>query len=282
MPYLPSPRFTHVIVRAETREGAVHWIDPTEKDLAFPNVPVNLEGASALVIGPAPATFEPISTDPPCWNGHESSIEATVDPKGVLSVAGACRLVGEDAILFRMAMREPREEVQKGLEALLARSYPQPAVRETSLKTQDPGGVMVMEYALSCPTYATFAADLMILPVPWALANVPQEEVTAEHRKHAMMLGTWRGCYREAVRMRLPDGYRILSTPPAVETGCDLGRFSVRSTEVEPGIYLFERLFEIDAARVDPPQYADFRRFVLEAGKADQERVVLTKEEGTK
>ena len=50
VPYLPSPRFTHVIVQARSGEGRTYWVDPTFKGLSFPNVPVYLEGAQALLV----------------------------------------------------------------------------------------------------------------------------------------------------------------------------------------------------------------------------------------
>ena len=272
-PYLPSPRFTHAIARAETREGRVYWLDPTVKELSFPNVPLELEGAPALVIRPGEAVFEPIAPDPPPWNGHESTTEATVNRAGALSLSGSTRLVGEDAVAFRKSLQLSQEMRQRGTERLFAEFYPGSRMERWALA--EDGAAMRMDYAISHPAFARFAADLMILPVPWTIARCPQDLVAAEKRHCALVIGTWKGCYREKVRVTLPEGSEVFAIPPAVEARCALGSFSFRATEVEPSVYIFERSFEIDSNRVEPEQYAEFRDFVLEVSKADQEQVVL-------
>ncbi len=275
VPYLPSPRFTHALARAETGDGRVYWLDPTAKNLPFPNVPIELEGIPALVIGRGDAVFETIAPDPPPWNGHESATEAAVDAGGALSLSGSTRFAGEDATAFRKGMQISREIREKGLEMLLTRIYRGARVEKSSLAEDEVSGEMVMTYTIASPTYASFAANLMMLPVPWMLADTPLDLLALENREHALVIDTWKGCYRQQVRMALPDGCSVFAIPPAVETRCALGSFSFKATQIEPEVYLFERFFQIDVSRVEPAEYAEFRDFVLKVSKADQEQVVV-------
>jgi len=275
---LPSTHFSHAITRARTQEGRVYWLDPqVEHMLQFPHVFTEIEGAQALVMGPGPARFVSIPAEPASQNGHDGRSEAAVDGRGRLSLSGSCRLFGGDA--FSLAERTRLDGgTAAAMKDLLDQAYPTAIIGKSTLVADDGGDAMVLDYELANPAFALFAADLMIIKVPWVRAMVPVGMVAAEKREIALDLGFWKGRYREVIRMSLPSGYRVHAMPRAVELRSAAGSYSLRTRAVGAGAYEFERVFEIDARRVETAGYEEFRRFVIEVQRADQEPVVLERD----
>jgi tetratricopeptide (TPR) repeat protein len=279
VPYLPSLRFTHAIVRARAADGRTFWIDPTAKELEFPNVPVLLEGASALVIQPNVVEFCLIDSDPPEANGHESTADATVDAEGTLVQTGAYHLVGEDAASFREAAHAALDEQRQLAEAILGNAHPGAIVRSCAFVAIEGEGTR-FDYVMEQRGFASRASDLLIVPMPWTLATVPETAAASESRRLPLALDSWKGRYKDEIRLRLPEGYDVVSVPSGAEVSSPMGSFRLGCDRPEPGLLILRRILQIDVHRVEPPDYEEFRRFVRDAASAEKELIVLARRKG--
>jgi len=277
--YLPSTRFTHAIVRATTGDGTVFWIDPTEKGMAFPNLPVMLEGAEALVISPERASFVTTPVEPASTNGTESLVEATVDSLGDLSLHGTCIFVGEDASSLRGSARDNPAQQKQLVEQMIAARHPGAVVTESVISAWDQlDQDVTLEFACERAGAASTAGDLLIVPLPWTMGCAPQRMTATETRGHCLVLDSWKGSYRERVILEVPDGYVPMVDPTPVDLACADGRMSVHAEKLDDGRLAFTREFVLDPVRVEPGRYPEFRSFLERVRRAEQEPMVFRKQ----
>jgi hypothetical protein len=102
---------------------------------------------------------------------------------------------------------------------------------------------------------------------------VPEKRLLGGQRRYPLVLGSWKGIYREEVRLELPGGYEPLGELPNVELECPAGAFRLSGRRDEAVI--LEKVLELRAIEVGPADYAKFREFLHAAFKAEQEQLVL-------
>ena len=274
--HLPSPDFTHAIVRAVTGNGDVYWIDPTEQELAFPNVPVELEGALALPVDIADSAFTPIEPDPPGANGSRSMLRAAIDEAGDLAVSGDCRYRGEDAAEFRFIARHYSEMLEEVKRDIIAAEHPAAVVDSVEFRgAEDTDEEMRLRFRFKRSGAVSRAGDLMIVGVPWTIGTVPHDLVSLEYRTHPLILDSWRGSYVETVELTVPEGYLLTSELPSVESSCSSGRFSLVGEERESGTVVLVKKLDIDVFRVEPSDYEAFRAMLETGWRAEEQQLVF-------
>ncbi len=274
--YLPSPRFTHAIVRAVTGEGRGLWIDPTAGGLAFPNVPIELEGTRALVIEPGSAEFVAIPLDAAEMNGSSSSIDVVLDGAGSGKVSGRCHFVGEDGAGLALAREMAAEVTREFLEIMVAEAFPDAAVSEVALSDDTPAEEpLEMRYRLTAPGIATAASNLLVLRIPWTIPPLPREFVVQERRAEPLVLDSWKGHYEEEIRMVLPGEFAPYAPLESVVLDCDQGSYRLEFEQLADDLIRVKRVLQIDAIRIEPHEYEAFRSFLRAAGRAEETQIVL-------
>ncbi len=276
VPTLPSTRFTHAIVRAETSDGNVYWIDPTDEVLSFPNVPVGLEGAQALIVDPANPVFAEIRLDPENANGSDCKLSAVVSDEGDLTVSGVCDYRGEDAARYRyyaLHIPDRLEEIERDI---IAEEHPAAIVSASEFEgASDLDADMVLDFEFRRAAAVSQAGDLMILSVPWTVGRVPYNLVSLEERAYPLVLDSWRGHYSEVIELEVPEGYVLASELPAGEATCPMGHFSLEAEDQGGGKIVLRKVLQIDALRVEPGDYAAFRSFLEVGWRAEEQQLVF-------
>lgn len=275
--YLPSTRFSHAIVHARTASGREYWIDPTNDQLGFPNVPRILEGMTALLIDEGrDSPFVTIPLDPPDLDGTESRVRVRLVDGDTFALTGTCSYLGEDAADFRSVARLVPEYLESGMEQVLGESFPGAVVDSVNFDPgrgrQDP---FVCSYGAEAPVAAAEAGDLRIVPVPWLMWEMPRDLVGTRSRIAPIELGSWRGQNSEEVILELPEGTSVMSLGDPVVLETDFGRFEASRTLDPEGRLHCRKALRIDVFRIEPERYDEFREFVLAAVKAEDEQLVL-------
>ena len=279
VPQLPSPGFTHCIVRAVTSGGAEYWIDPTNESISFPNVPVGLEGAQALLIDSSESSFLEIRLDPVDANGSDSSLKVVIDDAGGYSANGTSRYWGEDGAGYRFIVLYYADQLDEVTRDIIASEHPAAVVGNAELTGEsDLDEDMVLAFDFRRAGAVSRAGNLAIFGVPWTIGRVPYNLVSLEERATPLVLDSWRGQYTEEVELVLPDGYVLQSDLPLVKISCDVGAFSISGEQREDGSIVLRKDLLIDALRVEPDEYEAFRRFLEEAWQAEGSQLVFASE----
>jgi len=275
VPYLPSPRFTHAIVRAVTSDGRVFWVDPTAEGLAFPNVPVSLEGAKALLVDPEHPEFVTLDVEPAATNGYESAVRGVLEPSGRMHVTASVAYRGEDASGFRMLMHAmPAYRDQVG-EMIVTEPHPGAVIESAELDASgDPDTPVAFSCEFSLAAGASRAGDLLILNVPWTIGGAPLDMVSSDDREEPLVLDSWKGRYVETVEIVLPDGCAPIEGLASVETACEHGAFSL-TRALNGNVLTLVNTLQIDTIRIEPGDYGEFRKMIETAWRAEQEPIVL-------
>jgi tetratricopeptide (TPR) repeat protein len=274
VPYLPSARFNHAIARAGGRGVPEVWVDTTDPDLVFPNVPVQLEGARALLVDPAAPAFVTIGDDSAEWNGCDSRLSGALDASGDLKLHGDARFVGEDAARYRSTLRrspESRDELAKNM---VVADHPG---AEASALVLDTGGqrTVGLTYGLRIPAAAARAGGFLMLPPPWTIETVPHDLVSLETRKLPLLLDSWKGRYHEEITLQLPAGYELAELREPVDVSCPIGAFRLAVRRGAQGEVVLDKTLELNRVRVEPAEYPAFREFLTKAWRAEREQLVL-------
>ncbi len=285
MPYLPSPRFTHAVVRARTEDGRVFWIDPTAKGLRFPNIPSELEGMPALLVDPARPEFVIIPKDATATNRTRSDLAARIEEDGAMQVRGEVLYTGEDAQMIRLTLAGIAPEQKEELVRYMAcQEFPGARLEEYELTAgPDLEEDVRLSFSYALDAAATFAGGMMILPLPWAVNRVPRDLVSLESRETPLVNEGYRGLFEETVTLSMPEDFELVTEMKPVSLECTLGRYSIGQVTgiandedpaaVEP--IVLHRQFEVDSIRVSQEDYPEFREMILKAWRAENEQLVL-------
>lgn len=277
VPFLPSPNFTHCIVRAVASGGTEYWIDPTDRALSFPNVPVELEGAQALLIDTPDPSFRQIRLDPPDANGSQSVLTVVMDDDGGYSVEGTCVYKGEDAASLRYLATYSADWLEEAKRDIIASEHPAAAVGSVELSgASSLDEPVVLSFSFDRAGAVSRAGDLSILNIPWTIGRVPYDLVSLEERSTPLVLDSWRGHYTEDVKLVPPDGCTLESELPEADITCDIATFSMTSERLEDGSIILSKDLSVDALRVETDEYSEFRAFLEEAWQAEGRQIVFS------
>lgn len=274
--YLPSTRFSHAIVRAQAADGRVWWIDPTAEYLSFPNVPVQLEGQSALVVDDRGTGFERIPLDAANARSTTAELEATIDATGDLRVRGRIGFEGEEAASMRsfLALNGP-DAHEKRVNDIVCEDYAGARYHDFAFHSGGLDDPVEMEFDYTLPGAVVRAAGMLLVIPPWSANDVPEKLAALEERRTPLDVSAWRGRYEESVDFVLPEGARLLEDYAPVVHECSVGRYELRQDPAGEGRLRLTRVFEIDSLQVESEDYAEFRRMLTAAWKTEKERVVL-------
>jgi hypothetical protein len=273
--YLPSSRFDHAIVRAETDGGQVYWIDTTERDLAFPDIPAGLEGREVLVVDPGLAEpVQRVTTDPPSANGHEiRSVLGLID-RDRFRLTGEARFRGEDAAFFRRLRRQDVSRVDPALRGWLGATYAGARIDSLELDLDSGTGARLV-YDLEIPAEISRAGQFRLVAIPWMLPNSPEELASLESRRQPVVLGNWKGVYSEEIRFATPAGHALEGAPESRHLTCLNGDYRLEHDIVASDTLLLRRRLELRGLEVAVEDYPAFRSFVEEVAGIDREQLVL-------
>lgn len=276
-PYLPSPRFWHVVLAMPTDSG-YRFLDPTARGVSSRTVPLSLQGAPVLVIagGVDSLSMIPYAVAKKPENEMRSTVR--VEPSG-------------DVLIDRHEVYRDDETVAELRTELSATSKEERRRRLTATLGRTALGVELVEFewqglASLADTLAlsyrarmrgavTASGDLRLVKLPWrtGVGERLMSFISNPDRRHALVLHGLKTYERERLEIFLPDGWTLESAPDDVVLSHEHGDFEMK----RPGStgLTYDRLLRISAGRLGAEAYAPFRQFLEDVARSQDGMLVV-------
>lgn len=159
----------------------------------------------------------------------------------------------------------------------LARQYPGFSLAKDGVKVNDLSDYekpVVMSVKGSVPGFARREGDRLSASVTPDVRLTPVYASLSSRSQDVRILGF--SSVNETSTVRLPAGYKVLSSPPPKQVESVFGSASVR-VETADGQIKVTGTLSLKVSRVTPKQYAAFRKFCADVDRAFEPRLVLGK-----
>ncbi len=276
--FLPSPRFSHVVLYHEKTDGTETWYDPTVRFAVPGELPMALSGAPALVVSEEENALREIPRVDVRKRPSEITTSATLSEEGSADVKRREVYTRIDETSGRRVHVEgaSRDELEE--EALTVLAAEHPGCELTSfavLGSDDPDTSLVYEVSFHAPRLFAPTADILsgALPSGSRLNNAFGAIVAGRERRTPIDLRPFATCSKLVTTLEFPDGLEPLAVPEDCSYRSGGCVYSATYT-VADGALRAERQVVIPGTLVHPDDYADFKTF-LEATLQDLQAPVL-------
>lgn len=278
--FLPSPRFTHVVVHHVLPDGSERWYDPTVRYGLADQVPRSLAGAPALVVDAQTKALGTIV--PPDVERHpfRAITRVALDERGdaVITARTLYSLVDQAALLRDELASATPERLRDRFAQALAPEHPGVSVSSaTVLGMGAPDSTLVLASEWSVPELAQLAPDYVALRVPWStsLRDLLGTVVAKPSRTSPIDLRLLNVAEEDEVTLSLPRGRHAAAAPEGATyewRGC---RYATRFEAFDGGLRGVRSLV-IKGSLVGREDYTGFKEF-LENVRRDMRRTVIVR-----
>ncbi|MBZ0267915.1 DUF3857 domain-containing protein, partial [bacterium] len=277
-PYLPSPRFRHVVLAIPTEDG-YRFLDPTSSGTPAYRLSEAYWGAPALVIRPGNRRlthlpFEP--SDPPQMT---VTSDVKIDRELGMSVRRreTTRTADEIRSLRSQYETADAEKRSKILATDLGRAHVGVTVGACEFEGLEPGPDSVsVKYAIRIRDAVDARGPLRLAKIPWRsrVGERYSMVVASEVRHEPLLLYGLQIHEDETLRLRIPDGWSVEGAPESVELESPYGYCDVTYRERD-GMLEAHREVRISGLRVVPDEYPTFRLFLEKVIRAHDTVLVM-------
>lgn len=251
--------------------GALVFFDPTDEFTPFGELPLDEQGSLALVVHPQTSALTRLPAAPQDTHKTDRTVSGVILDSGNLTATVRERYTGQMATRARARRGSlSPADYQDLMTSRLSTSIPRVKVSGLSL----PGGTPdeeEMNLAVEAPAFAQKAGALVLVPLPFDTAVVPQLPPSA-NRKTGVSLEPRVAV--DSVRLRVPAGLAIDGPPPSVQLESPFGRYQL-DVVLRDGTLQATRRLEVPLQRLAPAQVAEARAFFEKVRRADSDVVVL-------
>lgn len=276
-PFLPSPRFNHAIIVAETANGPL-WLDAAEPVL-FGDLPTDEQGVPALIIGDGTADLTTTPIMAAERNLSADSHAAQLSAGGKLSGNVELSLAGDWGRSLRQLFENlPQNRRNEALTKIAARLIPNARVTEGTLSgLEDPDRPIQIKIAYTAQNFGSIAGTSLLARLPWQSGNgiLPALQ-NALNRTQAIEQADYRGLYLSTVRLQMPAGYVPQELPAEVKDETPWGRYRF-NYKLENGALLATREVLLGALRVEIADASAYAAFLQAIQTESQRQIVLKK-----
>jgi hypothetical protein len=277
VPYLPSPRFAHVISRIHAATGPL-WVDCTADGMEFGGLPQEDQGVPALVIAPGTTGLILSPALPTERNGMADTHVAALDAEGRLAGSMELTATGNWGWILRMTLSgisDRRRET--GLRNLVASMVPNSQMSEGTVaplgETERPVRVNLRYEAAG---YATCGAGTLTLRLPWGGSGTNEAPLPGGPGHEGAEVSSLRGHYTSSIRLTLPEGFRPRNLEPEVTGQSPFGHYKL-TYRLENETLVATREFTMDRLRVPAEDLPQFARFLHALDQETHRAIVLEK-----
>ncbi len=276
--YLPSPRFTHLIL-AIPRDSATYWfIDPTTKAAPARYISESLQGAEALIIHPGTTHLVEIPLQSPDVPFHSIETHASVGATGEieLSRSETIRTADEIAAIRLAYATADDEKRRKRLSSKLGRQYVGLELRNYSWQGLDVEADSVsLSYELMLRNWVSSSGALRLVKLPWRtrLDDDYSMVVANPTRKYPLRLYALQLDEEEQMRVEIPAGWKLQSLPSSYNLKSPFGFFIIEY-DLKGHTLIAHRRIRIVGKLVPPDAYPDFKNFIEKAMR-EQDQVLV-------
>lgn len=271
--------FNHAIAWLPPHDGRPGmFLDGTATWHPTDTLPDMDQGATVLIVDRGRAELREVPWTTPAHNLDR--VDTTLE----LAADGSARLVrehaprGNEAVGLRAMLATEPARRREVVERELVRTFGAATLLELHAPERpDPEAPVTLRCEARLPEAGQRSESSWLLPSTWADDALLALAASAE-RTRPLLLGVPRGEHH-TLRYRLPAGWRAGELPPPAEHRTAFGSFAMTWSQQGDTIVVDRRL-ELGAPRIDPADYAAFRRFAAAVQAADGQRVLLQREQG--
>jgi hypothetical protein len=284
----PSPQqFNHAIIAIQMPAGPdrplpvvqhpalgpLLFFDPTDEFTPFGELPLDEQGSLALVVNPSTGSLTRLPSVKADTHRIERIVTGVLLDSGNLTATVRERYSGHMATIARARRGSlTPDEYRDVLTSRLSAGIPRVKVSSVTLPTDTVDDEDV-SLAVEAPGFAQKAGTLVLVPLPFNSAILPQLPASAS-RKTGVVLEPRVAV--DSITFRLPVGLSLDGgPPPAVSFESPFGRYQLE-VALRDGMLQATRRLEISMQRVAPAQVQEARTFFERVRRADSDVVVLT------
>jgi hypothetical protein len=227
-----------------------------------------------LVVGPDSVELRKTPVLPPESNLRQRKVEIALEEDGSGTLSSEERIAGSDAARYRSTF-EAAGTRRERLERQLAASFPGLTLEQHAFTGLDElEHDVTLHYKVKAPQLARPEGNELRIGAS-ALNDLVRELAGSPTRTYALDLGLPR-VYREERTIRLPKGFVVKKPPEGGEVKSRFGSLSVKTEQTGAGV-ISTTAFELAVQRVEPNDYAEFRKFVERADGLLRQRIAFAR-----
>jgi len=271
-----SEAVTGPTVLEETPLGRLLFFDPTDPLTPVFDLPQDEQGSYALVIAGTRGVLLQMPNLPASARRIETSVEATLDPKGRLDARIRRQYSGQSGILLREVERlAGSAEVKKTFEAGFSRRVPAATLSRVTTEAHSDVNQLSVDLELAADRFGQVSQGRLLVVRPGLLASGGEFALVAKQRSAPIELeGDLR---HDSIRIKLPPGFKLDEFPSPAKIESPYGSLQA-NWKVENGEIVMEETLEVRQMVVPASEYAKARDFFQEVAGAHNASVVLVAE----
>ena len=260
--------YTQVVLRVDTGDEQMVWLDPTQTHAKFDYLPPELQGRPGLVLSPAGEWTVSRSYDPEI-NRQHLEFELLIGEDGAVNGVGRERSDGVHGTRLRNFVgrfRSDPDEINSRLSEYLVRYFGDVRVTHHDFSDVESDGPVTLAYDFEASNFARVTnAGLDIRTTVFA-DELLQRFATLPSRTQDLLVPFPTNTELDIV-ISLPSGLTLSSLPENVEIVTAFGTYRRTVEANEQDVHLVERL-DLPMQRVTPAQYTDFQDFCRQVDNA--------------
>jgi Domain of Unknown Function with PDB structure (DUF3857) len=273
-----SWNFDHEIVKAETSDSTVFWLDPAVVHCRLGTVPSDDEGETALVINDdGTGALEKIPRSPAWSNGIFMDISEQARPDTLSDVTVVMRFEGQDELAMRNAFAGATpEEVREYCRRLVANNFNSFTLGDCSTSPVDSlGSYFTVSFGFRVPGLLHEKGGEYLLYADPLPATEDLSWLNGSLRKYPVRLD-YAHVVAKKVEIALEDSGLIVKTfPGEVRSKSTDFEFSSSYAETAPSHILFNSVLTTRSRTIPVDRYKEAVEFFYGVSKVEGEPVIL-------
>jgi hypothetical protein len=268
-------QFNHAIALATLSNKSEIWMDATDKQCAFGELPWYDQDRLVLIVNDSARAVIRRTPMPVNKNQTSRSWQLDMEPDGSTDGSLSITYTGTSAANIRhMFYREPFHEIVTWCNQELLGRFPAAENGQVDVRGLDQPGDTVY---ISIPFRFQSAIDssttcLSFQPGTWS--GYDWHQLFAPRERYSDILLGFPLTMEDEVKIGYPETWTLLSQPGFRSLSMPFGGYYYRISFEDHCVH-YKRYFRFSETRVEKSQYADFRNFLNEAALLDQKPVVF-------
>jgi transglutaminase-like putative cysteine protease len=255
--YPSFSQVNHVIVMVPL-PGDTIWLECTNQTLPFGYIHKSIAGHDALAIDENNAFFCTLPDNNPLDNQEINTVDMYISSDGYaeFNVHSTYKMDVFERMYYKLKGLSTKEE-NDILGSLLAVQKPKVSnYKKIEILTERPE--MNIYYTIKCDEYASKTGSRMFIPANPALLSLKNIFIGNTREQPIEMKS---GIHKaDTIRVHIPAGYVIETTPKPTEIKSDYGYFNAQIKE-EDGILTYIQILELQPRRYAASEFKDIKDF---------------------
>jgi hypothetical protein len=283
----PSPlQFNHCIIAVILKEpiqapaviqhdklGSLLIFDPTDPHTRTGNIPKMEQGSFALIAAGEAGGLLKMPESRPEEDRTERNLNIELSTNGSIRAQIHEAMNGSAASSARATFRElPRDRFNKTIEGWVAGSVTGAQVDTIDPQDDRTKGLFTLDVSFTAERYGQLMQGKLLIFNPNVVARRNTVALTEPGRRQPIEIES--GAFVETVQVKLPDGFTVDETPPAVHLETPFGSYHSECLTVAESL-LYKRSLTLGNTVLPVEQYGQVKNFFLSIKNAEQAPVVL-------